>query len=46
MEAAAKTKPIPMPIGMLFKAIPIAAPIATPNPILLANLFDFFKINL
>lgn len=46
MEPAAKTKPIPMPIGILFKATPIAVPIATPKPIPLTNLFDFFKINL
>jgi len=46
MEPAAKTNPIPMPIGILFKATPIAVPIATPNPIPLANLFEFSKINL
>ena len=33
MGAAAKTKPIPIPIAILFKATPTAAPITTPNPI-------------
>ncbi len=44
MEAAARTKPIP--IAILFRAKPTAVPMARPNPKPFANLFDFFKTNL